>query len=74
MGKHTEEEMEGPNESLSESGENIHHIEEKRKEHLRKKLDSENESKRPIIDTISPATIMPLVERNNQGEIQKITK
>ena len=67
------------NESLSESEESIHHIEEiknieeKQKNHTAK-LKITGIQKEFIIDTGSPVTIMPFDERMvNQTEIQKIT-
>ena len=79
MKKLIEETANETNESLSESEESIHHIEEiknieeKQKNHTAK-LKITGIQKEFIIDTGSPVTIMPFDERMvNQTEIQKIT-
>ena len=70
MRKLTEEEETEPSESMSESDESIYHIEEIKNIVDQQKLHSKNKNQRNtiIIDTGSPATIMPLVKRGKIDE------
>ena len=72
--------MNEPNESLSESDESIHHLEEmknieEKQKYYTARTKINGIQKESIIDTDSPVTIMPFDEQIvKQTEIQKITR